>query len=299
MTTTEYLKEVLKLQELPEDGPELEALEDHRADVEKLLLETFSESNPTIAYGGSKAKGTLVKESYDLDLICYFPNGENGAGATLKEIYANVAKILQKSYVTELKNSSIRLHNLDTKAANRDFHVDVVPGRYSDDTATECYINQNDSDKDRLKTNLTVHIEHVKNSGVIPAIRLLKLWKVRKQIRLKQFVWELLVIKLLTDIKKSSPEDQLRHVLETIRDSDEPIHVEDPANPSGNDLSKVIDDIWPVLRSHAEATMRTVDSSGWESVFGSVQKTASSSSRATALTQAASTAAVRTSPWSD
>lgn len=298
MTTSEYLNEVLRLQNLSDNSQELKDIQSHRADVEELLRTEFSESSPTIRYGGSKAKGTLIKESYDLDIICYFPSDESEAGDSLKDIYENVAKALGTKYLVTRKNSSLRLNSLDASAANRDFHIDVVPGRYVDETGSDCFIHQNNAEKERLKTNLDTHIAHVKESGVIEAIRLLKLWRVRKGISLKQFVWELLVIEILKDKSSSSLEDQLEHVWSTIRDTEEPITIEDPANPSGNDLSQTVKDAWSLLSSFSDSTLRTIEDSGWEGVFGSVSRPESTSARIASLTQAASTASVSSRPWS-
>ena len=297
MITSEYLNEVLKTQILSDDSLEQKDLQAHRADVEKLLRKAFSETSPTIRYGGSKAKGTMIRESFDLDIICYFPRDDTAAGESLKVIFENVSKALGKEYYVTPKNSSLRLSNLDLKAANRDFYIDVVPGRYVDDTRSDCFIHQNNAEKERLKTNLDVHIAHVKNSGVIDAIRLLKLWKVRKGIPLKQFVWELLIIEILKNKKSSSLEAQLKHVWATIRDTKDPVNVEDPANPNGNDLSKVVSDAWPMLSAFSESTLRTIDSSGWEGVFGTVKRAESAAARVASLTQAAGAASVRSSPW--
>jgi hypothetical protein len=298
MTTNEYLTEVLKLQKLTDDSQELKDLQSHRADVEKLLRDAFSDSPPTIRYGGSKAKGTLIKESYDLDLICYFPSNETTAGDSLKEIYDNVAEALRKDYYVTPKNSSLRLSSLDMTIANRDFHIDVVPGRYIDDTETDCFIHQNNADKERLKTNLDTHIAHVKDSEVIDAISLLKLWKTRKAIPLKQFVWELLVIDLLKKKKSASLEDQLKHVWQSIRDAEEPMNVEDPANPSGNDLSGVLSNAWSILSATADSTLRSIENVGWESVFGTIKRTESKEARVAALASAAGSASIRSSSWS-
>jgi hypothetical protein len=41
-----------------------------------------------------------------------------------------------------------------------------------------------------------MHLSHIKNSNVVDAIRLIKLWRVRKALMFKTFVLELLVIKL-------------------------------------------------------------------------------------------------------
>ena len=268
-------------------------------DVEALLREKFAKSSPTIRYGGSKAKGTLIRESYDLDVICYFPSSDTSAGESLKDIYDNVTTALQGGYYITPKNSSIRLKSKDPKQNVKDFHIDVVPGRYVDETKTDSFIHQNGSEKERLKTNLDVHIAHVRDSGVDDAIRLLKLWKVRKSIPLKGFVWELVIIKLLKTKKSSSLSAQLEHVWKEIRDTKDPISIEDPANPSGNDLSKVLDtSVWFTLSASAKSTLGQIQSSGWESVFGPLKR-AEGASRVAALSRAAGTASVQSKPWAD
>src|ERR1700693_256894 len=131
MEKHEYLEKVLTGQDLPDDGEELKELQAHRKNVEKILCETFPDSGATIRYGGSKAKGTLNRETYDLDIICYFPRDCTAVGETLKDIYSNVSKALAPSYNIQPKTSALRLKD----AANplSDIHIDVVPGRFVDD----------------------------------------------------------------------------------------------------------------------------------------------------------------------
>ena len=76
MTLTDYLNDVLKSQTLAENSEELKRLRAHRQDVEALLRSAFSESSPTIRYGGSMAKKTLIKDAYDLDIISYFEHDD-------------------------------------------------------------------------------------------------------------------------------------------------------------------------------------------------------------------------------
>jgi hypothetical protein len=76
--------------------------------------------------------------------------------------------------------------------------------------------------------------------------------------------------RLLGGKKKSSLEQQLHHVLEQIADAKQPINIEDPANPAGNDLSGLLSGVWPDLRAAAQSVLDTVERSGWEGVFGSV-----------------------------
>ena len=87
MTADEYLREVLDSQALGDDSDEVKALQKHRADVEKLIRDNFKDTALTIRYAGSKAKGTMNKESYDLDIISYVSSGDNTAGETLEDIY--------------------------------------------------------------------------------------------------------------------------------------------------------------------------------------------------------------------
>jgi tRNA nucleotidyltransferase (CCA-adding enzyme) len=72
MTPNDYLQRILERQALREDGPELSALRNERGKIEAILRDAFG-SKPTIKYGGSKAKGTMILLSYDLDILCYFP----------------------------------------------------------------------------------------------------------------------------------------------------------------------------------------------------------------------------------
>jgi hypothetical protein len=121
---------------------------------------------------------------------------DTAAGETLEEIYHNTASALEPTYVIERKPSALRPKDHDPQRFGVDFHIDVVPGRYIDDSKADTFLYQSSGEKKRLKTNLEVHINHVKDSGVIETIRLIKLWRERKGLKFKTFVLELLVIKL-------------------------------------------------------------------------------------------------------
>ncbi len=290
MTDMEYLKEILESQNLADDSAELKRLMEQRKDVERILRDAFPDCSPTIRYGGSKAKGTLIKEAYDLDLACYFPHDDETAGSSLEDIYNNVAKALEKEYSVLRKRSALRLRDKDEV----DFRIDVVPGRFTDDKKQDCYLHQEAGDKKWLKTNLDVHITHVRDSERLDAIRLLKLWKTRKALGVKQFAFELLIIKLLEGSRKSLP-DQLKHVWTELRDRDEPVPVEDPANPAGNDLADLLNtQVWSELSSVAADTLLTLDANGWEAVFGKVP---TDSGKTASLLAAAASVSVRTKPW--
>jgi len=273
MTPDEYLKEVLASQALVDESDEVKALQKHRADVEKLLRDSFTDTALTIRYAGSKAKGTMNKESYDLDIISYVSSGDDTAGETLEDIYTNHKNVLGKKYWVEPKGSALRLKGHDPENLGVDFHIDVVPGRFTDEDRADAYLYQSSGDKKRLKTNLDVHLDHVRDSGVIEAIRLAKLWRVRNGQPIRTFVLELAVINLLEDKKKKSLSAQMEHVWTELRDNSANLTVEDPANPYGNDLSECLDDnLKSQLAATAKRTLEQIDSSGWEAVFGKVEK---------------------------
>lgn len=292
MTNTEYLQGVLKAQDLADDSTELKEIIERRQHVEQLLRAGFKDGAPTIRYGGSKAKGTLIREAYDLDVVCYFPSGNNVAGDSLEEIYNNVAAVLEKEYSVDRKRSSLRLRS--AKAV--DFHIDVIPGRYTDEDKKDCFLYQKDADKCRLKTNLDVHIAHVHDSGILDALRLLKLWKVRKALPVKQFAFELLVIKLLAESKQKALPEQLNIVWAALRDAGKPLAVEDPANPGGNDLTSLLaEPVWSVLRSAASETLTQIDALGWTSVFGKLES--STGDKRTQVAAAVASVIHPTKPW--
>ena len=262
MTDNEYLDAVLRDQTLVPGGHELTELERQREKVVAILATKLPIAQPR--NGGSWAKGTMNLEIYDLDLPTYFPHDDDDAGETLEEIYDAVADAMSEDYFVERRRSALRLRDKDGQA---DTHIDLVPGRFFDAAEGDAWIYQNNADKCRLKTNLDVHIAHIRDSGVRPAIRLMKLWNVRESVGMKTFVLELLVVDLLKARKSSSLTSQLRYVLEQFRDHAESLTVTDPAN-GNNDLTPALAHVKPRLMLAAKQTLAKVEKDGWQSIFG-------------------------------
>lgn len=292
-----YLGEILQSQTLAEDSDELKALRDRREAVDRLLLDGFPDSTPTLRYAGSKAKHTMIRESYDLDITCNFDRDDTKAGATLKDIYDNTATILENDYFVERKPSALRLRS---KAGTRDdFHVDVVPGRFVDGDDGDVFLYRNSAEKGRQKTNLDIHLMHIRDSGVRPAIRLMKLWNVRNAVNMKTFVLELLVVDLLSGKTDACLSDQLLHVFTTFRDNASALRVEDPANPGGNDLSEALNDtIKTIVSAAARNSIARIEAGGWETLFGPAERLGDEEKRQ-ALLKAPSVIGVRSKPWLD
>lgn len=84
-----------------------------------------------------------------------------------------------------------------------DFHIDVVPGRFIEGT-TDVFLNVAYGDKQRMQTNLKTHINHIKDSGCVEIIRLVKLWAHRNNIKIKTFILELFVVKVLSEYREKA-----------------------------------------------------------------------------------------------
>ena len=212
----------------------------------------------------------MIRESYDLDIICYFNNDDTSAGETLKEIYNNVKKSLAKEYNVICKKSALRLNN----KSEEDFHIDVVPGRFVDEKKKDVFLFQNKGDKERLKTSLEKHIAYVKESDLTDVIKLVKYWKVKYGLdKAKTFVLELLVIVILKGEKKSENLDKLlMKFWKELRDNIKEIKVEDPANPTGNDLADIFtDELKEDLSAVASSTLNLLEQENdWKNIFGKV-----------------------------
>jgi hypothetical protein len=285
----EYLAKILARQTFANDAPELKDLRERRKNIEEKLREHFSKANPSFLWAGSMAKGTMIRESYDGDLTFYVPHEEETAGATLKEIYENVETVLKEDYDVERKPSALRIKDRSTKATKgfaQDLHIDLVPGRYTDEKKGDVYLHRTTGEKDWLKTNLQIHIDHIKDSSVTGAIQLMKLWNARNGIRAKTFVLELLVVKLLKEKKKLSLSAQVQHVWTEFRDNAESLVIEDPAN-GNNDLKPALDAVCASLASVASTTLAGIKSRGWSSVFGELPDDEEEKSKVEALRVAA------------
>ena len=295
MTGSEFLTRLLASQRLEEGCEELNALDAVRIVVERLIRATYPHSIIRITHGGSRAKGTIVLEDYDLDLVIYFENEDGAPGETLEEIYENIASLLESSFHVKRKRSALRLRDRQ----GRDLKVDVVPGRYVDETRTDAFIHQNEGSKERQKTNLEVHIQHVRYSGHTDEIAVGKIWRTRHNIGIKTFPLELLVIVVLDEDGSGDIEARFRRVLEAFANHIDKLQIEDPANPYGNDLSHALTGAMRrELAKTARDTIAAVDTYGWPHAFGETTRK-ESFPNVHIMRSAAAAASTQTRPWCD
>lgn len=296
MSAAEYLASVLADQKFDDDDQELKDLRAKRQEVETLLRSSFTSCTPSIRYAGSYAKDTMIRDSYDLDIVCYFDHEDTLAGSSLKQIFDNVHQVLATKYFVQPKTSALHLEEgAETK---RYTHVDVVPGRFTDSSRSDAFIFQNGAEKHRLKTNIDTHVSYIRDSGLTDTIRLVKLWRERSGFRAKTFILELLVVDILSGFQKRPLDEQLVHFWEVLRDRIDDLAVRDPANPEGNDLSDLLASQKPALQLAAETALHTVESSGWEAVFGQHRNRVRDAERATLISGIPQRKQQGSRPWS-
>lgn len=265
MAVNELLQSILKSQAL--DKTMLDDLSNHRQEVEENLRDKYGDE-PTIRYGGSKAKGTMIKESYDLDIVCYFPRD---CDMDIEEIYNDVHKKLSETYSIVPKTSALRIQKKDED--NVDYHIDVVPGRFIDEKEQDTFLYVAKGKEERIKTNLDTHIKVITKSGCADIIKLGKLWKVRNKVNLRTFILELLVLKAMEDSKsKSDHKSSFVKLLEYLRDEISEVRLEDPANSNN-----VVSDNWTSaerssLSAMASSSLSLIekdedDVDSWKKVF--------------------------------
>ncbi len=267
MTINDYLKDLLEGQNISEDDKEYTLLEEHKSEVTDYLRNEFG-SDPIIKYAGSKAKGTMLKDSYDLDIVCYFPYTDS---RSLKDIHKDVYEHLEKEYKLEKRSSAIRILDLKNSQVSEDYHVDVVPGRFIEGTS-DVFLPVITDERDRIQTNLKTHIDYIKNSGCVEIIRLFKLWKKRNNVTLKTFILEVFIVEMLKDSdKKNSLQDGVLQVLLDLKLEFPTKRLVDPAN-SGNVLSEIMTSIEKnIVSNMADNALKIINNSNilsnWKEVF--------------------------------
>jgi len=275
-TIEKLLQKILLSQDLT---PEQErTLQSHKTEVTNFLRSEFG-NDPVIKYAGSHEKGTMIRENYDLDIVCYFPNTDT---RSLKEIREDVSNHLKSKYLIEEKASAERISDLKGVSVPSGYHIDVVPGRFIEGT-NDVFLHVAHGEKERIQTNLKTHINHIANSGCVPIIRLVKVWANRNRLNIKTFILELFVVEILSGSQnKSNLRESFLKVMEAMKDKFGNVQLVDPAN-TNNIVSQSINFSDKIMINSAgekafNLLNRSEKISDWENIFGEAQTSLSSSS---------------------
>ena len=206
---------------------------------------------------GSYAKHTAINTKFDFDLVAPF---KRNTFDTLKKMYEEVYNFLYDKYKNNatIKKQKVSIGLEFFADSDGDIvKVDVVPGRelnkdqYKDDWNINLYVYSQygslEAGSERIKTNPKAQIANVKDHAEKDSVRhntkLLKIWKVQNYGKPKSFFLELITIKAFDkkDISGSTWE-QLKAVMEFIRDEVTSIKLPDPGN-SNNDVADTLTDV--------------------------------------------------------
>lgn len=276
MTVEEYLENLVQSQSnIPEKY--LIRIKQLKEKVRDIILKLDKISKkPTPYDAGSIKKRTMIKESFDIDLLFYYPSDTD---ESLEDIFYYVEEVINNNFkFVRTKNVSIRIDfpNEDD-LEKHDFHVDVVPAKRKTDSDIKAWIYKS-KDKVNLMTSLEEHVKAVQNFGRYGILKLLKLWKVRKRIDCPSIVIELIAFEALKNedrskIKRAEALKKIFNYITTIFPNRKKI--EDPANPSHNLLdeeiiSKRVKE--NLIKWSEEALKENLDTqNGWQNIFQKVK----------------------------
>lgn len=230
MSNHDYLLQLLAQQDLAQ--AQLNTLRTLREQIEGQLA--VLQGSPRFYYAGSFGKKTMIRESFDLDIVIYWPND---CGYSLKDMSDAVGNILKKNW--KFVNPKTVAWVLPFEGG---FHIDVVPGRAIDGTFK--YANLYHRDKDSsFQTSIKVHLDAVRDSGRRDVIRLMKLWRTKQTVPLKKsLTLELMTINGCKGTRTDDIEKQLIAALTHVRDNIMTVRIVDPAN-TNNVLSEEISSV--------------------------------------------------------
>ena len=252
MSNHDYLKQLLASQDLTTD--QIATLQLCREAIEGQVAQL--NGSPRFYYAGSYGKKTMIADSFDLDVVAYWPVG---CPSTLKDIFEAVGPVLQQKW----KSASPKTVAW-TISFQGGFHIDVVPGRALDHAYKEANLYRSDKDCS-MKTSIKVHIDTVKSSGRHDAIRLMKLWRVRNGVPWKKTLpLELMTIEALRGTSTTDLEQQLLKVFAHVRDTIERVLIVDPANSNNIVSDELGDGDRNAIRA---AVQNAIAAQHWSDVF--------------------------------
>ena len=219
MTPDQYINSIVQKHRLPDTLDGYTSL--NVISPLKRIISSWADSCLCeIKLSGSRAKGTVIDLSTDLDL---FISLSSTTSNSLKEIYESLYSCMQDEGIEARKqNVSIGITYLGKK-------VDLVPakrqGQYGNDHSL--YKRKEDT---WTKTNVDTHISRVRQSGRLTEIIALKVWRENHSVDFPSIYLETFVIESLRGRSLNSPAENFLYLLGDIRENIQYRRVVDPAN---------------------------------------------------------------------
>ncbi|MFH2057936.1 MAG: nucleotidyltransferase [Pseudomonadota bacterium] len=174
----------------------------------------------SVEFSGSLAKGTGVSIGTDADIFLSLSSSTPGMLADMYLTLYNA--VTNAGYMARKQNVSIGLKV-------NGYSIDLVPGRRQSQQGNDhsLYLSKANS---WTQTNVAKHIAHVKGSGRINEIRVIKVWRQLHDLEFTSFFLEMAVIDALTYARVGNLAANVLTVLEHIRDNIKAVRYVDPAN---------------------------------------------------------------------
>ena len=173
-----------------------------------------------IYLSGSRAKGTAISLSSDIDLLISL---KSDTRTPLKEIYSTLHdKLVNRKIPSRKQNVSIGI--------NYGGHsIDLIPAKKRSGNTNDHSLYKNKADS-WTQTNIRTHINLVKDSGRIAEITAIKIWRKLHQLDFPSIYLELAVLDALYNKNQKQPAKNFLSILEYLKDSFIDRKITDPAN---------------------------------------------------------------------
>ncbi|MHA1147690.1 MAG: hypothetical protein ACTSR8_05550 [Promethearchaeota archaeon] len=222
--------------------------------IEDHLKKTITE-NLQFYLGGSTKRKTALKDCFDLTIVIYTTTTQD---RDIQNFNQEIGKALKKKW-RGIKPKTIG-YEIPYKS---NFHINILPGIITNPNNNFAQFYNSATDE-ILKTSIELQDKFILENDRGNPIRLLKIWKLRREVPINSFFLELMVIKICKGINRDELENQITRVFKYLNENIASANPKDPANEDNvlrrlltvSDRAKVI-----------EATQQVLEAKTWNKVF--------------------------------
>lgn len=234
MTNNDYLLKIISKY----NPRQLSSYSTHIALLKAHLVLWAGTCYSDIIVSGSRAKGTAIHLSSDVDYIVSLNSSCNENNGGLQSIYESLYQELKIHY------KNVRKQNVSFRILLGDLEVDITPARKLPGSSNYhwLYVSKKDTWQ---QTNIQIHINDISQSGRLKEIKLLKIWRELNQLEFPSVYLEYLVVNNILYNKSKDPNKLINNFLYILlclaKNANNPLssRIVDPAN-SKNILSDLL-----------------------------------------------------------
>ena len=178
---------------------------------------------------GSRAKGTAIKGSSDMDMFLSITDRNNED--TLENYYNEIYDFLYN------KGYKVRKQNVSIGIKYYGYDIDIVPAKKTNQSSyTKDFRSYYDhwlwsnKKQQRTKTNIQKHIDIVRNNSLQKYVMLTKIWRNNHDLDFPSIYIELMVYEALNKKRQYDLANDFYYILGYIRDNIENKKIVDPSN---------------------------------------------------------------------